>query len=107
MDTSGKDGTIRHVFSCINPQGCIVKSFKKVTEEEKLHDFLWRIYVNLPEKRMIQIFNRSHYEDILFPVVHGLIDKKQISERHKMVNQFEEHLQKDGTIISKILSAHF
>ena len=55
MDTSGKDGTIRHVFSCINPQGCIVKSFKTPTEEEKLHDFLWRIYANLPEKKMIQI----------------------------------------------------
>ena len=101
MDTSGKDGTIRHVFSCINPQGCIVKSFKTPTEEEKLHDFLWRIYANLPEKKMIQIFNRSHYEDILFPVVHGLIDKKEISERHKMINQFEEHLQKNGTIVLK------
>ena len=101
MDTSGKDGTIRHVFSCINPQGCIVKSFKTPTEEEKLHDFLWRIYANLPEKRMIQIFNRSHYEDILFPVVHGLIDKKEIGERHKMINQFEEHLQKNGTIVLK------
>ena len=64
MDTSGKDGTIRHVFSCVNPQGCNVKSFKTPTGEEKLHDFLWRIYVNLPEKGMIQIFNRSHYEDI-------------------------------------------
>ncbi len=102
MDTSGKDGTIRHVFSCINPQGCIVKSFKTPTEEEKLHDFLWRIYANLPEKRMIQIFNRSHYEDILFPVVHGLIDKKDIGERHKMINQFEEHLQKNGTIVLKL-----
>ena len=101
MDTSGKDGTIRHVFSCINQQGCIVKSFKTPTEEEKLHDFLWRIYSNLPEKRMIQIFNRSHYEDILFPVVHGLIDKKEIQERHEIINKFEEHLQKSGTIILK------
>ncbi len=101
MDTSGKDGTIRHVFSCINPQGCIVKSFKTPTEEEKLHDFLWRIYANLPEKRMIQIFNRSHYEDILFPVVHGLLDKKEVQERHEMINRFEEHLQKSGTIILK------
>jgi PPK2 family polyphosphate:nucleotide phosphotransferase len=101
MDTSGKDGTIRHVFSCINPQGCIVKSFKTPTEEEKLHDFLWRIYANLPEKRMIQIFNRSHYEDILFPVVHGLLNKNDVKERHEMINQFEEHLQKDGTIILK------
>lgn len=101
MDTSGKDGTIRHVFSCINPQGCIVKSFKTPTEEEKLHDFLWRIYANLPEKRMIQIFNRSHYEDVLFPVVHGLLNKKEIEERHDTINKFEEHLQKSGTIILK------
>jgi PPK2 family polyphosphate:nucleotide phosphotransferase len=103
MDTSGKDGTIRNVFSCINPQGCIVKSFKTPTEEEKLHDFLWRIYANLPEKRMIQIFNRSHYEDILFPVVHGLLNKKEIQERHEMINKLEEHLQKSGTIILKFL----
>ena len=101
MDTSGKDGTIRHVFSCINPQGCRVKSFKTPTEEEMLHDFLWRIYANLPEKRMIQIFNRSQYEDILFPVVHGLLDKKEIAERHKVINKFEEHLQNNNTIILK------
>ena len=101
MDTSGKDGTIRHVFSCINPQGCRVKSFKTPTEEEKLHDFLWRIYTSLPEKRMIQIFNRSHYEDILFPVVHGLLDKKEIAERHAMINKMEEHRQKSGTVILK------
>lgn len=101
MDASGKDGTIRHVFSCINPQGCRVKSFKTPTEEEKLHDFLWRIYPNLPEKGMIQIFNRSHYEDILFPVVHDLIDKKEIVDRHQIINAFEEHLQKSGTIILK------
>ncbi len=101
MDTSGKDGTIRHVFSCINPQGCTVKSFKSPTEEEKLHDFLWRIYANLPEKRMMQIFNRSHYEDILFPVVHELLDKKEIAERHAVINKFEEHLQNNNTIILK------
>ena len=101
MDTSGKDGTIRHVFSCVNPQGCNVKSFKTPTAEEKLHDFLWRIYANLPEKGMIQIFNRSHYEDILFPVVHQLLDKKEIAERHEVINKFEEHLQNSGTIILK------
>jgi polyphosphate kinase 2 (PPK2 family) len=67
MDTSGKDGIIRHVFSCINPQGCKVKSFKTPNTEEKSHDFLWRIYANLSETRMLQIFNRSHHEDILFP----------------------------------------
>ena len=101
MDTSGKDGTIRHVFSCINPQGCSVKSFKTPTEEEKLHDFLWRIYANLPEKRIFQLFNRSHYEDILFPVVHRLLDKKEIKKCHETINKFEEHLRKSGTIILK------
>ena len=101
MDTSGKDGTIRHVFSHVNPQGCDVKSFKTPTEEEKAHDFLWRINASLPKKGMIQIFNRSHYEEILFPVVHKELNKTQIQERHTVINQFEEHLQKNGTIILK------
>jgi PPK2 family polyphosphate:nucleotide phosphotransferase len=101
MDTSGKDGTIRHVFSCINPQGCNVKSFKTPTEEEKLHDFLWRIYPHLPEKGMMEIFNRSHYEDILFPVVHNTINKMEIGKRHEIITHLEEHLQNDNTIILK------
>ena len=101
MDTSGKDGTIRHVFSCINPQGCRVKSFKSPSEEEKRHDFLWRVYSEFPEKRMFKIFNRSYYEDILFPVVHHLIDKKEVAERHKLINEVEDHLQKNGTVILK------
>ena len=101
MDTSGKDGTIRHVFSCINPQGCNVKSFKSPTEEEKNHDYLWRIYANLPEKRMIQIFNRSQYEDVIFPVVHGSIDKKEMNERLSTINEFEKHLQKNNTLVLK------
>ena len=101
MDSSGKDSTIRHAFHGINPQGCRVKSFKTPTEEEKLHDFLWRIYAHLPEKRMIQIFNRSQYEDILYPVVHGLLNKNQIAERNQAINNLEEHLQKNNTIILK------
>ena len=101
MDTAGKDGIIRHVFSHVNPQGCDVKSFKTPTEEEKVHDFLWRINAHLPKKGMIQIFNRSHYEEVLFPVVHKQLNKNQIQERHTVINQFEEHLQKNGTIILK------
>jgi PPK2 family polyphosphate:nucleotide phosphotransferase len=101
MNTSGKDGTIHHVFSCINPQGCRVKSFKTPTEEENRHDLLWRVYPEFPEKGMIEIFNRSHYEDILFPVVHNLIDKKEAAKRHKVINEVEEHLQESGTIILK------
>lgn len=101
MDSSGKDGTIRNVFSCVNPQGCNVKSFKSPTTEELQHDFLWRIYANLPERRMIQIFNRSHYEDVLFPVVHKQIDKKEIEERYNVINNLEEHLKNNNTIILK------
>jgi PPK2 family polyphosphate:nucleotide phosphotransferase len=101
MDSSGKDSTIRHAFRGINPQGCRVKSFKTPTEEEKSHDFLWRIYAYLPEKRKIQIFNRSQYEDILYPVVHGLLDKKEINDRQQTINNFEKHLQQSNTIILK------
>ena len=101
MDTSGKDGTIRHVFSCINPMGCNVKSFKAPTEEELKHDFMWRIYPHLPKKGMIQIFNRSHYEDILVPSVHQLISKKSLKERYGFLKCFEQHLTNNGTIILK------
>lgn len=101
MDTSGKDGTIRRVFSSVNPQGCRVKSFKSPTAEEQLHDFLWRIYANLPEKSMIQIFNRSHYEDVLFPVVHKQIDDKETEARFQIINNLEEHLQRNNTVILK------
>lgn len=101
MDTAGKDGTIRHVFTSVNPQGCRVHSFKTPTPEEYSHDFLWRIYAQLPEKGMMQIFNRSQYEDVLFPVVHHLIDAREIHERRKAINDFEEHLQKNDTVILK------
>ena len=101
LDAAGKDSTIKHVFSCVNPMGCNVKSFKKPTEEEKRHGFLWRIYKHLPAKGMIQIFNRSHYEDILVPTVHGTLDSNTITHRYKYINAFEHHLQKNGTIILK------
>lgn len=101
MDTAGKDGVIRHVFTCVNPMGCNVKSFKTPTEEELKHDFLWRIYKNLPKKGMIQIFNRSHYEDILMPSVFGTLPKAVIEKRHGFINCFENQLQASGTIILK------
>lgn len=101
MDTAGKDGVIRHVFTCVNPMGCNVKSFKTPTEEELKHDFLWRIYRNLPEKGMIQIFNRSHYEDILMPSVFGTLPKADIEKRYGFINCFENQLQASGTIILK------
>lgn len=101
MDTSGKDGTIRHVFSCVNPMGCNVKYFKAPTEEERRHDFLWRVYPHLPVKGMIQIFNRSHYEDILMPTLKGGLNEETINNRYNFINCFEKQLQDSGTIILK------
>lgn len=101
MDTAGKDGAIRHVFSCVNPMGCNVKSFKAPTEKELKHDFMWRIYPHLPEQGMIQIFNRSHYEDILMPSIQKTLPEKVIEERYDFINCFEKQLQTSGTIILK------
>ncbi len=101
LDAAGKDSTIRHVFSCINPMGCNVKSFKKPNEVERMHGFLWRIYPHLPAKGMIQIFNRSHYEDILVPTVHGTHDLEIIEHRFNYINNFEQHLTTNNTIIVK------
>lgn len=101
MDAAGKDGTIRHVFSCVNPQGCDVQAFKVPTEEEQAHDFLWRIHKHSPAKGMIQIFNRSQYEDILVPSVHNTLDKKIIENRYERINWFEENLVYNKTKILK------
>lgn len=101
LDASGKDSTIRHVFSCVNPMGCNVKSFKKPTEEELRRDFLWRIYPHVPPKGMMQIFNRSHYEDILVPTVHGTHTNGTIQKRFDYINTFEHRLKNNGTIILK------
>ncbi|OJW81511.1 MAG: polyphosphate kinase [Bacteroidetes bacterium 46-16] len=101
MDTSGKDSTIRHVFSCINPLGVHAYSFTEPCDREQKHDFLWRIYQQLPEKGRIQIFNRSHYEDILVPSIHQLLDKSLIERRYDAINSFEQELIDNGTIILK------
>lgn len=101
MDTSGKDGTIRHVFSCVNPLGVHAVSFTEPCDKEKVHDFLWRIYQQLPEKGRIKIFNRSHYEDILVPTVHHFLDEKFIERRYDYINSFEQQLEDSGTIILK------
>ncbi|HZF63034.1 MAG TPA: PPK2 family polyphosphate kinase, partial [Chitinophagaceae bacterium] len=93
MDASGKDGVIRNVFGRFNPQGVRVQSFKVPTEEELSHDFLWRIHKNVPAKGMIQIFNRSHYEDVLVTRVHGWCDDNKAIERFNAINNFEELLQ--------------
>lgn len=93
MDASGKDGAIRKVFSALNPQGVDVISFKVPTHEELSHDFLWRIHKAAPPKGVIQIFNRSHYEDILITRVHKIIDDKQAKKRMKAINDFEQLLE--------------
>ena len=92
MDAGGKDGLIRHVFGKINPQGVTVHSFKVPTEEDLSHDFLWRIHLHAPAKGMIQIFNRSHYEDILITRVHKMIDDETAKKRMKAINDFEDLL---------------
>jgi len=101
MDTSGKDGTIRHVFSGVNPQGCEVHAFKQPTPEELGHDFLWRVHKVTPQKGILGIFNRSHYEDVLVVRVHNLVPEKVWSRRYKEINAFEKLLTNDGTIVLK------
>jgi len=93
MDGSGKDGVIRNVFGELNPQGVTVRSFKVPTEEEYAHDFLWRVHHYAPAKGMIQLFNRSHYEDILVTRVHKWCDDEMAKKRMKAINDFEELLQ--------------
>jgi PPK2 family polyphosphate:nucleotide phosphotransferase len=90
MDASGKDGVIRNVFTSMNPQGVNVKSYKTPTQEELNHDFLWRIHHYAPAKGMIQIFNRSHYEDILITRVHKWCDDKTAKKRMKAINDWEK-----------------
>lgn len=102
MDASGKDGAIRTVFSSVNPQGTMVFSFKVPTEEELSHDFLWRIHQKVPSKGMINIFNRSHYEDVLVTRVHKWCDDATAFKRLKAINDFEELLAvHNNTIILK------
>lgn len=93
QDASGKDGVIRNVLGVLNPQGVTVRSYKAPTEEELSHDFLWRIHHATPPKGFIQIFNRSHYEDILITRVHGWCDDKTAKKRMKAINDFEQLLE--------------
>ena len=101
MDTAGKDGTISHIFSGINPQGCDVAAFKVPTPLEARHDFLWRCHTAVPPRGIIAIFNRSHYEDVLAPRVHKLIDTKTARLHMDDINAFEETLVDTGTIVLK------
>ena len=101
MDTSGKDGTIRSIFDGVNPQGCNVTSFKVPTATEAKHDFLWRVHNAVPPRGMIGIFNRSHYEDVLAPRVHGIIDGKTARRRMAEIRDFEATLTANGIVIRK------
>jgi PPK2 family polyphosphate:nucleotide phosphotransferase len=112
MDAAGKDGTIAHVMSGVNPQGCQVTSFKTPSEEELSHDFLWRHSKALPEKGRIGIFNRSYYEDVLIVKVRpevlekenlpqALVGKQFWNQRYEDINMFERHLVRNGTIVLK------
>ena len=101
MDAGGKDGTIRHVFSGVNPQGVDVASFKQPTPLELAHDFLWRVHAQAPRAGQIVIFNRSHYEDVLVTRVHKLVDKKTCGRRYEHIRDFEALLVESGTTILK------
>jgi len=101
MDASGKDGTIRHVMSGVNPQGCTVTSFKQPSTKELEHDFLWRIHAAVPEKGSIGIFNRSQYEDVLVVRVHELVAKEVWQSRFDQINAFERILVENDVTILK------
>ena len=101
MDTGGKDGAIRHVFSGINPQGIHVANFKAPTAEELDHDYLWRIHKMTPAKGEMTVFNRSHYEDVLVVRVHNIIPPEVIEKRYEQINSFEHFLTENGTTILK------
>ncbi len=100
-DAGGKDGTIRRVFSSVNPQGCLVTSFRAPSHVELAHDYLWRVHAAVPARGMIGIFNRSHYEDILAVRVHKLAPKKIWKERYAQINEFERELTQNGVTILK------
>jgi len=101
MDTSGKDGTIRHIFDRTNPIGVKVASFKKPSSLELSHDYLWRVHSQVPGKGEITIFNRSHYEDVLIVRVDGLVPEPRWSKRYKHIVDFEQMLADEGTTILK------
>jgi PPK2 family polyphosphate:nucleotide phosphotransferase len=101
IDAAGKDGTVRHVMSAFNPQGCPVTSFKVPSADELAHDYLWRVHRAVPGKGEIGVFNRSHYEDVLIVRVHDLVPRKTWRRRYDEINAFEELLADEGTTIVK------
>lgn len=102
MDAAGKDGTIRAVFTGVNPQGTRVTSFKRPTDLELAHDYLWRVHQHAPAAGEIAIFNRSHYEDVLVVRVHGLVAEERWKRRYEHIAAFERMLADEGTTIVKL-----
>jgi PPK2 family polyphosphate:nucleotide phosphotransferase len=103
MDTSGKDGTIRGVFGRMSALGVRTVGWKAPTEPERAHDYLWRIHAQVPAAGEVVIFNRSHYEDVLVPVVNGWIDHDETQRRYAQINDFERLLVETGTVILKFM----
>jgi PPK2 family polyphosphate:nucleotide phosphotransferase len=101
LDAAGKDGTVNHVLSVLNPQGATAVGFKQPTSDQLAHDFLWRVHPHAPGKGEIAIFNRSHYEDVLVTRVHKLIDEDTCKARYRRIRQFEELLIENDTTILK------
>jgi PPK2 family polyphosphate:nucleotide phosphotransferase len=102
MDTSGKDGTIRHVLTGVNPQGCRVVSFREPTVSEFAHDYLWRVHAVCPTRGEIAIFNRSHYEDVVAVRVRGLVPEHVWQRRYEHIRAFEKLLVDEGTAVIKV-----
>lgn len=103
LDTSGKDGTIRGVFGRMSPLGVDTVAWKAPSEEERSHDYLWRIHRQLPRQGQVTIFNRSHYEDVLVPVVNGTLTGKQTRQRYAHINDFERMLTETGSVVLKFM----
>jgi len=101
MDTSGKDGTVRHVMGGFNTAGVRVIAFKRPSDTELAHDFLWRVHANAPERGGVAVFNRSHYEDVLVVRVHDLVPHDVWRRRYDQINDFERMLTENGTIVVK------
>jgi len=103
MDTSGKGGVLRHTIGLVDPQGVRITSFKAPTDEEKKHDFLWRIEKGLPDAGYIGVFDRSHYEDVLIARVRGFADGDEVERRYGAINEFEARLVDDGVSVIKCM----
>lgn len=103
MDTAGKGGIVSHVVGSVDPQGVQLHAFKAPTDEEKQHDFLWRIEKQVPRTGMLGVFDRSHYEDVLIHRVHGWADETELTRRYEAINDFEANLAAAGTKIVKVM----